>query len=50
MISERVHCDALNCTTSMEIRGVLPDSWVVFDGQHYCSPGCAVMSWKGDLE
>lgn len=39
MIVEKILCDYENCNAIAEMDGgMVPDSWVRFDGKHYCLP------------
>lgn len=49
MIVELVTCD--QCDWSSEMTGsVVPATWIVFDGKHYCCLPCYVMGRDGEGE
>lgn len=47
MILTMVVCDS--CENRQTMRDDVPDSWVRFDGHHYCSPACFAMV-RGGVE
>ena len=43
MLQQMVRCDGV-CDTYEFVYDFIPDTWVKWDGHHYCSPACFTSS------